>query len=108
MARSALLSGKYYSMKELARAVQRVTGKRVPQRVLSYGLLKALLPFVALWSWITGAPARFNIESIDALKNGHPNMDSSKARRELGHTTRPLDDSLRDFYQWQKERGTIR
>ncbi len=103
-----VLSGKYYSMKELARAVQRVTGKRVPQRVLSYGLLKALLPFVALWSWITGAPARFNIESIDALKNGHPNMDSSKARRELGHTTRPLDDSLRDFYQWQKERGTIR
>lgn len=102
-----VLSGKYYSMKELAQAVQRVTGKRMPQRVLSYRLLRSLLPFVSFWSWITGTTARFNIESIDALKNGHPNMDSSKAQRELGHHTRPLEETLRDFYQWQKERRVI-
>ena len=102
-----VLSGKYFSMKELALAVQRVTGKRVPQRVLPYRLLRALLPFVALHGRLTNKEPRFNIESIDALKNGHPNMDNSKARKELGHGTRPLEETLRDFYQWQKERGVI-
>lgn len=102
-----LLSGKYYSMKELAQAIARVTGKRMPQRVLPRALLNALLPFVALHGRITRTAPRFNRASIDALVNGHPNMDSTKARRELGHSIRPLDETLRDFYQWQKEQGVI-
>ncbi|MEO8068238.1 MAG: NAD-dependent epimerase/dehydratase family protein [Flavobacteriales bacterium] len=102
-----ILSGKYHTMKKLAQVIARVTGKRMPQRVMSHGLLKALLPFVALHGKITRTAPRFNRASIDALVHGHPNIDSTKARKELGHTTRPLEETLRDFYRWQKEQGVI-
>ena len=96
-----LLSGKYYSIKELAQIVKKVTGKKVPKRVLSYNLLKTLLPLVSLYSKVTGTEALFTIEALDALINGHPRMDHSKAATQLDHRCRPLEETIRDFYEWQ-------
>jgi hypothetical protein len=42
----------------------------------------------------------FTIESINALKYGHPDMDNSKAASQLGHQCRSLEESLHDFYNW--------
>lgn len=102
-----LLSGKYYSLKALAQEIKVVTGKRVPTVVLPYWLLKFLVPFVSLYFRLTKTSPSFTKESIDALKNGHPNMDCSKAQRELGHNIRPLEETLKDFYSWQSENGVI-
>jgi dihydroflavonol-4-reductase len=102
-----LLSGKYYSLKELAKLVQKVTGKKVPQVVIPYWLLKSILPLIKLYSKLSHAEPLFTIESIDALKNGHPNMDHSKAATQLGHHPRPLEETLRDFYEWQRTNHTI-
>ena len=98
-----VLSGMYFDFRKLARVIGEVTGKRVPQRVIPYVVLKAMLPFVRLQSAITGAAPSLTRESIDAVKYGHPRMDHGKARLELGHDVRPLEDTLRDFYAWQKE-----
>jgi dihydroflavonol-4-reductase len=102
-----LLSGKYYSMKALAQLVHKVTGKKVTQRVLSYHFLKMVLPLVKLYSRIIGAKPLFSADSLDALKNGHPDMDHSKATAELGYRPRPLEETLIDFYAWQKEQQKI-
>ena len=102
-----LLSGKYYSLKDLARAIKAVTGKKVPQKVIPYRLLKMLLPFVSAYAKITQSAPSFTRESIDALIHGHPNMDCTKARTELNHKCRPLEDTLSDFFKWQKENGVI-
>lgn len=101
-----LLSGKYYSLKVLAKLVRTTTGKKVPQSVLPYWLLRSTLPLVTLYSKITRAAPLFTIESIDALKNGHPNMDHSKAASQLGHQCRPLEETIRDFYEWQFANNT--
>lgn len=102
-----LLSGAYCTMKELAQCIAQVTGRRMPQRVLPFGLLRALLPVVRLWAWLTRSAPSFTREAIEALRNGHPRMDSSKAQRELAHRARPLLQTLRDFYSWQQEAGHI-
>lgn len=98
-----LLSGKYYSMKEFAKAVRRVTGKWVPSLQIPIWLLKLSLPLVALYSRITGAAPLFTMESITALHKGHRRMDHSKADRDLGHRCRDLEESIRDFCAWRND-----
>jgi len=100
-----LLTGKYFTMKEFAAVVANVIGRRPVKWILPYRLLKMLLPLIAWLAKITQSPPLFTIESLDALKNGHPRMDSSKAARELGHVCRPLEESVRDFYLWRKTKS---
>ncbi|MCC6726618.1 MAG: NAD-dependent epimerase/dehydratase family protein [Saprospiraceae bacterium] len=96
-----LTTGKYFSMKALSALIGRATGKRTPQMVMPYSLLKALLPLLGLYAKLSRTPPLFTVESIDALKNGHTKMDNSKAAAELGHRCRPLEESVQDFYQWK-------
>jgi dihydroflavonol-4-reductase len=95
-----LLTGLYYTMKQFAQAVQDVTGIPTARLVLPYPLLKLLAPPIAWWAALRGAKPLFSREAIDALKHGHPRMDHGKAARELGHRSRPPEQSIRDFYTW--------
>jgi len=38
---------------------------------------------------------------LDTLRNGHPNMSSEKAQKELAFQCRSLEESITDFYMWQ-------
>jgi dihydroflavonol-4-reductase len=102
-----LLSGKYYNFKELAAAVHKVTGKKVPQIVIPHRLLNALLPLASWHARIKGAAPSLTRESIAAIMNGHPQMDHRKAKNTLGHSNRPLEKSLNDFYTWHFESKNI-
>lgn len=102
-----VISGKYYSMLDMAASISNISGRKAPRYVIPYGLLKGLLPLVSLWARLTRTTPKYTLESINALMNGHPDMDHSKAQLELGHVPRPLDATLRDFYSWQKEQGVI-
>jgi dihydroflavonol-4-reductase len=97
-----LLSGKYYDFKGLTSEIQKITGKKMPKTVLPYWFLRAILPVASLYFKISGMSPSLTREAIDAVKHGHPDMDNSKARNELGHSVRPLEETLRDFYKWQK------
>jgi hypothetical protein len=74
---------------------------------LPFWILKLALPFIQLQSRLTGGAPVFTREALAALKSGHPDMRSDKAQRELGHTFRPLEESISDFYKWQKQKKVI-
>ncbi|MBK8565090.1 MAG: NAD-dependent epimerase/dehydratase family protein [Saprospiraceae bacterium] len=67
-----LLTGKYYSMKEFAAVVAKVLGRRPIKWIIPYRLLKTLLPLIAWLGKVSNSPPLFTLESLDALKNGHP------------------------------------
>jgi dihydroflavonol-4-reductase len=102
-----LLSGDYYTLKDFAGMVTKASGIKTPKKVMPFWFLKGILPFVKFYGKIKKAAPIFTIEAITALKLGHPNMVSDKAKKELDHVCRPLEETIRDFYVWQKERGTI-
>ena len=102
-----LMSGKYYTIKELASEVTKATGVKTPKMMMPFWFLKTILPFVKLWGKMNKAAPVFTIEAITALKLGHPNMVNEKAVKELGHQVRPLSETLKDFYNWHLERGTL-
>jgi dihydroflavonol-4-reductase len=101
------LTGNYYTVKNLAETVKKVTGKKVPETVLPFWILKMSLPFIRIQSKMTGAAPVFTMEALDALKYGHTNMVSTKAQNELGHSFRPLEESVADYYEWMKTRKVI-
>jgi dihydroflavonol-4-reductase len=101
------LTGNYYTVKDLAETVKKVTGKKVPEMVLPFWLLKMSLPFIQIQSKMTGAAPVFTKEALAALKYGHKNMMSTKAQKELAHSFRPLEESVTDFYEWMKMRNVI-
>lgn len=101
------LTGNYYTVKDLAETVKKVTGKKVPEMVLPFWILKMSLPFIRLQSKMTGAAPIFTGEALDALKYGHKNMVSTKAQKELGHSFRVLEESVADYYEWMKTRNVI-
>ena len=103
-----LATGKYYSMKELASTIEKVTGKKTPKNTLSFNVLKSLIPFISAYSKLTNTIPLFTTESINALKYGHPGMDNTKAITELGHRVRPFEESINEFYTWQKSIGKIK
>lgn len=96
-----LLTGKYYSMKDLARLITKITGVKTPGLTLPFWFLKLLLPFINIYSKITRCAPLFTIESITTLQNGHPQMDHSKATRYLNHCPRAFENTLADFYAWK-------
>ncbi|MGE3823503.1 MAG: NAD-dependent epimerase/dehydratase family protein, partial [Bacteroidia bacterium] len=102
------LTGNYYTVKDLAETVKKVTGKKVPEMVLPFWILKMGLPFIRLQSRLTTTAPVFTNEALDALKYGHKNMVSTKAQKELGHSFRPLEESVADFYAWMKMRNVIK
>jgi len=101
------ITGKYHLLKELAALIKKTTGKKVPRFVLPFWMMKASLPFIQVYSKLSAAAPVFTREAIAALKYGHPNMVNTKAANELNHQSRSLEDSVRDFYAWQKEKHII-
>ncbi len=102
-----LLSGKYYNLKELSQTIHNVTGKKTPNLTAPYWLIKGILPFVSLYTKMTKSAPSFTKESIEAIRNGHPNMNHTKAKAVLNHNPRPLEETLHDFFEWQIENKVI-
>lgn len=96
------LTGYYHTIWEVAETVHSTIGVKVPKQILPFWMMKLLLPFVRIQGKLAHHPPVYSIESITALKNGHPNINNTKARRELGLKTRSLAKSIRDFYEWQE------
>ncbi len=98
-----LTGGQFYTLKELARTVN---PSRVPP-IVSIDLLLFLLPLIRLYQKFVPLRWPINRESLMTIKIGPSRVDSTKAQKELGHQTRPLEESVRDLIGWMKEQHAI-
>lgn len=98
-----LVGGENVSFRELFERLGRVANRRPP--VLSVPNV-ALLASGWVMQWFSSAPL---LDAATArLMCYQWYYDSSKAKRELGYTPRPLDDTLRDMVTWLQEQRYIR
>lgn len=90
-----VLGGERTTFGEAVALAARLGGKPTPRAVSPY-LLRALAPFGALGSRLTGLPANLGevITSCDGVTHW---ASDEKARRELGYASRPLEDGVRDL-----------
>ena len=93
-----LVGGRWGSVRELADVAARCAGVRPPLITLPMPLLEAVAPLLGLLDrFIEGEPV-FTREALHALK-ANPVVDDSRARRDLGHSPRPLEETIADLVE---------
>lgn len=92
-----LAAGHRRSIAALAQAAASVSGERVTARIVPIRAARAIAPLADVLTRLTGTALLPTRESLHALAS-FPAVDSTKARRELGHRPRPIEETLEDLH----------
>lgn len=98
-----LVSGHYATLLELAASFGRLTARSMPRRTLPFWLLQSFLPAIKAWSSISGEQPLMTREALSHVKTGRRKVSHEKAARELAYQPRPLDETLRDTWEWLRQ-----
>lgn len=102
-----ILGNRYYSIVEISKTVGKVLNISTPTLALPIWLSYVGLPFVWAWSKVTGKPQLYNMEYLDILKGGNPQIVNQKAKEELGLNPRSLEETILDTWHWYIENGDL-
>jgi len=99
-----VLGGHTLSFAELFQAVASVVGKPAPTRVLPEWLMRAYGAALLVGAAVTGnePPITPTLARVSARNRKY---SSAKANRALGYSPKPLDEGIRDCWEWYLERG---
>jgi dihydroflavonol-4-reductase len=102
-----LLSGQFSTVAEIIGILSQMTGIPEPAMKMPY-------PVALTYAWVTenlarltGGEVRVPVSGVRAL-NEVRIVTADKAKRELGATFRPLEETLRDEVQWYLDNGYIK
>ncbi|MGQ9502918.1 MAG: NAD-dependent epimerase/dehydratase family protein [Anaerolineae bacterium] len=94
-----ILGGETMTYREMLTIIARVVGRRPPWLCLSPSVV-ALLGRLAGWLGILGG------DILQAVPHWQP-LNTSRARRELGHTSRPFTVTAEDTLSWFRQHGSL-
>lgn len=103
-----LLPGHWLSLLELAQFVSSISGRPASQWVAPDILAKLGLPFISAWAAIRGSVPLYTAESLSILRSSHQNISGDRAAEDLGHSPRPIEETLKDTFDWYTQHGHIR
>jgi dihydroflavonol-4-reductase len=95
-----LLSGHYHTLREFSSLIQLHSGRKTVKIVLPFWLARVGLPFIHLYSNLTGNEPLYTSESLTIIGEGSKQISYSKAENELGFNPRPFSDTIRDIVAW--------
>lgn len=101
-----ILSGNHVAIPEMCRAVAEMTGCRLPSMIAPLWMARLGAPWVEYHAKYQGREPRFSRFTLHTLVN-HQVVSHEKATRELGFTSRPFLDTLRDALAWFRETGRL-
>ena len=102
-----LLSGKWHSLLQLAKLFSKVSSKKIKVIALPSFMGKAGLPFVKSLAYLKKKDPLYTIEALEALFAGNRCISSAKAMRDLNYTIRPFEETLRDTFNWFRNKGYL-
>jgi len=102
-----LLAGAWRSVAEIGRITYDVTGVRPPKLTSPLWLARVGVPFVVAWGRIRRREPLYTFESLNALQ-WNRETSHEKAAQELGHTPRPLEETIRDAFAWFRDAGYLK
>lgn len=101
-----LLSGVRLSIVDLAKQWAAATGQRAPRLAFPMGIVRAAAPFAAMYARLRRRRPLLTGESLRILRT-QPTVSRHKAQAELGFAPRPLEETLRDTFEWMKQQGWL-
>jgi len=102
-----ILSGQNMELKDLSALIGNVTGQKTPYFIAPTWLAKTGVPFLKLFAAIQNKPPLYTRDMLDILMNSNKNISHEKASNELNYNPRPIEDTIKDTYDWFKQNGMI-
>ena len=97
-----LVAGSWLSIAELADVACALIGRRPPRMVTPLWIARAVAPIASAFSRLIGREPRLTDQALTALADHRLVLDG-RAREELGHRPRPIEQTLVDTYEWFAE-----
>ncbi len=104
--RHYIFSGDQVHIPELMQELAKDTGKAAPTYRIPALLARSAGVLASVYYRLVRRKPVFTAYSIDVLASNSV-VDSSRARRELGFTSRPWQESIKDQVAWFREAGMI-
>jgi nucleoside-diphosphate-sugar epimerase len=102
-----LVSERMIALKEVVRIAASEAGVPPPQRSISLAMLYALAAAGSLRARLTGKDAELSLTSVRMMR-AEADVDSSKAKRELGWQPRPVEESIQEAARFWAAMRTAR
>ena len=102
-----LLSGNWHSLQEFSGLICLHSGRKTVNTVLPMWMARCGLPFITMFSKISGTTPLYTRESLVIISEGNRMISSVKAKNELNFSSRPLTETIKDFLNWLKANGSI-
>ncbi len=102
-----ILSGKFMELGKLSALIGQVTGRKTPGYTAPSILTSIGLPFIKLYAFILNEHPLYTGESLKILKSSNRNISNEKARKTIGYKSRPLEETLKDTFEWYKQNGML-
>lgn len=101
-----ILSNRRFSIPELLGIFHTVSGRRRVRTILPMWFVRLTAPVAELYYKILRQPPLYTAYSVYTLTS-NASFSHEKAARELGYTTRPFEDTVRDTMEWLQEQNRI-
>jgi dihydroflavonol-4-reductase len=101
-----IFSGEQISVYQLMLMLEEISGVKAPNLKIPLWLARIAANFSPIYYRMTRTKPRFTTYSIGVL-GSNSLISSEKARRQLGFTTRPAMQSIRDAISWFRQNGYI-
>lgn len=102
-----VLSGHWKTLRELAELTYEISGERYKKLTCSPGLARIGLPFLKLYCRLNSTQPLYTRDSLKILQTGHSRVSCEKARKRLGFNPRPIEETLRDTFDWFRANGFL-
>jgi dihydroflavonol-4-reductase len=99
---SYLLSGERMTVREMMRILAGLAGRTPPRVFIPLGIAAGLARIAPLFERVTGRRALLTPYAVHTLAVDFEISDR-KAREDLGHASRPVEQALRDAWAWMME-----
>jgi hypothetical protein len=91
-----IIGGPPYSLEEVFAVANKITGIPLPRRLLRPGVVRFLARVTGVLGAVRPLPSTLSAHNLRALAGVTYIGSDEKARRELGHSVRPLEEGLRE------------
>ncbi len=102
-----LLPGHHRSLRELSAIAEQVSGVPKPAVTVPVWFARAWSPLADVVSRRNGNSLWPTSESLHALRF-NPAVSGTKAKTELGHHPRPIEETVRDIHKWAVDHGLLK
>ncbi len=103
-----LLGNHYVTFDDIRSTLAAIRGVSPSTLVVPLSVMWVAMPISMMWAAVTGTVPVASPASIRSLSDQCQVVSSDRAKRELGYTTRPLQDTLADTLTWLRSRGLDR